>query len=121
MKIIDLLNKIANEEEVPKKIKYDKYIYEYQEGSYDWGYYNNGTIKFLLTELFESVDNVLSILNYEVEILEEKKVPEKSNIDFNTKLPVSGCSENEAFMMTCISHLGKTIDSLIDYLKSKGE
>ena len=29
MKVIDLLNKIANGEEVPKKIKYDGSIYEY--------------------------------------------------------------------------------------------
>ena len=28
MKVIDLLNKIANGEEVPKKIKFDKYIFE---------------------------------------------------------------------------------------------
>ena len=30
MKIIDLLNKIANGEEVPKKIKYRGHIYQYQ-------------------------------------------------------------------------------------------
>ena len=31
MKIIDLLNKIANGEEVPKKIKYKNKIYEWKE------------------------------------------------------------------------------------------
>lgn len=32
MKVIDLLNKIANGEEVPKKIKYKGTSYEYKEG-----------------------------------------------------------------------------------------
>lgn len=35
MKIISLLNKIANREEVPKKIKYDNLVYEYDE-QYDY-------------------------------------------------------------------------------------
>ena len=73
MKAIDLLNKIANGEEVPKKIKYNKHIYKYEEGTYDWSYYiqNNGTIKFLLTDVFNSAYNILDILNIELEIIED--------------------------------------------------
>lgn len=115
MKIIDLLNKIANGEEVPKKIKYN--TFELKRTM------SNNLLRIYIDEesmFFPEYYSGLT-LNDEVEIIEEKKIPEKSNIDFNTKLPVSGCSENEAFMMTCISHLGKTIDSLIDYLKSKEE
>lgn len=65
---------ISKGEEVPKKIKYGKHIYEYEEGTYDWSYYiqNNGTIKFLLTDVFNSDDNILNILNDEAEILEEE-------------------------------------------------
>lgn len=36
MKIIDLLNKIANGEELPKKIKYAGDIYEYEEKQLDY-------------------------------------------------------------------------------------
>ena len=112
MKIIDLLNKIANGEEVPNKIKYDDMIWEY-DGDY---YVSKNNL------VLEEYTNLTTSLNDKVEILEEeKKIPEKSNIGFNTTLPVSGCSENEAFMMTCISHLGNTIDKIIDYLKSKGK
>ena len=32
IKIIDLLNKIANGEELPKVIRFGKIIYEYEEG-----------------------------------------------------------------------------------------
>lgn len=72
IKVIDLLNKIANGEELPLKIKYKKHIYVYEEGAYDWSYYiqNNG-VKFLLTDIFNSYDNILNILNNEVEIIEE--------------------------------------------------
>ena len=38
IRIIDLLNKIANNEEMPKKIKYKKLIYVYEEGAYGWSY-----------------------------------------------------------------------------------
>ena len=79
IKIIDLLVKISKHEKVPKKIRYDRKIYDYQEGSYDYLYYveNNGTMKFLITEVFNSSDNVLDILNEEVEIIEEDKKIEK--------------------------------------------
>ena len=67
MKIIDLLNKIANGEEVPKKINYDGKIYDYEDRDYftsDYGY------------LFDRY-NVSGMLNDEVEIIEEeKKIPE---------------------------------------------
>lgn len=54
MKVIELLNKIANGEEVPNRIKYEKHIYEYEEGTY--------------------------ILNNELEIIEEPKKIEKIDI-----------------------------------------
>ena len=40
MKIIDLLNKIANREEVPPIIKYNNHIY-YNVGSKEEAYYEN--------------------------------------------------------------------------------
>ena len=44
MKIIDLLNKMANNEELPKKIKYKNRIYEYKE--FDAGFQENKKIKW---------------------------------------------------------------------------
>ena len=78
------------------------------------------TTKEIIEECKNAIEQIIEFESKEI-LEEEKKIPEKSNIDFNTELPISDCSENEAFMMTCISYLGITIDSLIDYLKSKGE
>ena len=36
IRVIDLLNKIANGEDVPKKIKYDEYIYNYSKECKDY-------------------------------------------------------------------------------------
>ena len=71
IKIIDLLNKIANSEEVPKRIKYCGNIYEYN----DEFYYMNG---YSLYRDFYTEGNCL---NYEVEIIEENKKIEKLDID----------------------------------------
>ena len=69
-KIIDLLNKIANGEKIPKKIKYQNYIYEYQhrrdtENCFNYMCNENG--EYLSRRYF--IDN---ILNDDVEIIEEK-------------------------------------------------
>lgn len=65
IKIIDLFNKIANDEEVPKKIKYFGEIYEYSEDMKF--YYQND---FSMYRDFFTEGNCL---NEEVEILEEDK------------------------------------------------
>ena len=69
MKVIDLLNKIAKGEEIPKKIKYDGMIFDYQ-GS-DWLCKKNGW--WFIT----SDDKILENLNDELEIIEEEKEIEK--------------------------------------------
>lgn len=69
MKIIDLLNKIVNEEEVPKKIKWENMIYSYnkEEKDYEtWFEDNSGLSLFNLVY-------ITTRLNDEVEILEEEK------------------------------------------------
>ena len=131
--IYELINKIKKGEKLPKKIKYDKHIYEYEEGTYDWSYYieNNGTIKFLLTDVFNGDDNILDILNEEVKVIEEeprdievcgslftkseydklahceeeKKIPEK--LDISGGISVVNCAYK--------------INEIIDYIKSKGD
>ncbi len=69
MKIIDLLNKIANGEEVPKKIKWQGQIYEYS--NFERFYYQNG---FSMYRDFYTEGNCL---NDEIEIIEEPKKIEK--------------------------------------------
>ncbi len=75
MKVIDLLNKIANGEEVPNEIKKDGMIYIYQEGI---DYINKETSKWLMNDYYITEEN----LNEKVEIIEEDK--EIKKIDFKT-------------------------------------
>ena len=64
IKIIDLLNKIANGEEVPKKIKWHNLIYIYNKYNDDSYYEENDTNCMWSGYCFK-------ILNDEVEILDE--------------------------------------------------
>lgn len=80
IKIIDLLNKIANGEEVPKKIRYDGNDY----------YFCNPCRTYEVIESSElcgkDLYNLLDNLNDKVEIIEEDKKIEKIEIrqDINT-------------------------------------
>ena len=74
MKVIDLLNKIANGEEVPKKIKFQNKIYhfnrEYMDYESDIQEYRNADVKenyYIFSEWCPM------LLNDEVEIIEEDK------------------------------------------------
>ena len=71
IKIIDLLIKIANKEEIPKKIVYKSVILEYDEEFKDYYYYYG---KNLFGYMFTTCNN---FLNDEVEIIEESKKIEK--------------------------------------------
>ena len=73
IKIIDLLNKIANNEEVPKKIKYEKDTYIHID---NYCYYCEDTNLILSDRIFAEY----SKLNDEVEILEEPKKIEKITV-----------------------------------------
>lgn len=77
IKIIDLLNKIANDEEVPKKIKINNVIYEYRGYMYCTEKANYQDIEDYLFGKWN-----FNILNAEAEIIEEPKKIEK--IDFGT-------------------------------------
>lgn len=75
MKIIDLLVKISKGEEVPKKIKYDGMIFDYQEDTYEYLCYEENNFSLL------GYDNPYDMLNDNVEIIEEEKEIEKLNLD----------------------------------------
>lgn len=80
MKIIDLLNKIANKEKVPKKIKWGSKTYKYNGR---WEDYKDETYDeeyFFQTMLNRNRDMSL-ILTDEVEIIEEVEDKEYEDIE----------------------------------------
>ena len=79
MKVIDLLNKIANGEEIPKKVKVGYYYYEYEENG---EYINTENTEDLLFD-FDSYYPLEQCLNEEVEIVGEDKNIEKLEIVHN--------------------------------------
>lgn len=78
MKVIDLLNKIANGEEVPKKIKYGgNTYYKDSDGNINFYIEKDGTFN-----LFLEVINDTNDLNNEVEILDEEEKDNFSGIRY---------------------------------------
>ena len=73
MKVIDLLNKIANGEEVPKEIKASRMTWYYEKG---FSQYKNSNCQELIKYLNGHYSNFATgltykaILNYEVEIID---------------------------------------------------
>lgn len=117
MKIIDLLNKIANGEEVPKKIKYDNQVFEYRKDMLDYYCYDYDL----------NLMGYQKVLNDEIEILEEeKKIPEKldirqeKNIKNNWKWKVYG-KEHSYNISIPQKIIADKLNEVLDYLKSKGE
>ena len=127
MKVIDLLNKIANGEEVPRKIKYNKKIYEWKE--YDCGYQKKEKIDWIkewgyvaeVNRTYFYLKHCFKNLNDEVEIIEEeKKIPEKLEYEVKFEkgeLVINGFTFDYEQKLQIII----TINEIIDYLKSKGE
>lgn len=112
MKVIDLLNKIANGEEVPKKIKYDTKNYYFR--NYDYKEYNikNDYIDEQ-TSFIECID--FFKLNDNIEIIEEDKpikevkLPKKLLMHYNDNV------EEEIMLNRA------RINMILDYLKAKEE
>ena len=76
IRIIDLLNKIANDRKIPERIKFNGYEYRYhdKEHGYCKHHYDN-TYICLNSEYY-----LFDILNDEVEIIEEDKEIEKISL-----------------------------------------
>ena len=110
MKIIDLLVKISQGERMPKKIKYEGYVWEYDKLTKD--YYRNDINEeyiYLFEDLFKQETGFF--INDEVEIIEEPK-----KIEHCFKSDRFLCDEDE------IEHLRTKIDELIDEINNlKGE
>ena len=113
MKIIDILNKIENGEEAPKKIKYQYKIFELNDSKvylrtdkvrdYDYG------IKSLL-EYVLTCD-----LNDEVEIIEEEKEIEKIELDSDENIIYYENGEKHRFTTNKQNkYFAKKINKIID-------
>lgn len=105
IKIIDLLVKMANNEEVPKKIKYQDELWEYNE--YYGDYEKNNTYLFEYLFDFEATDE---FINDEVEIIKEPKKIKK-------------CKNYEDFLDIddYVRHLRNKINELIDEINKMKE
>ena len=114
MKIIDLLNKIANGEEVPNFIVDEV---EYYMGA-------NGYLRECMGDDTQwYIDK--SWLNTEVQILEEeKKIPEKLKIEQDTPSSNYYIRNENGTKCGLTKHskmIAETLNQVIDYLKSKGD
>ena len=113
MKIIDILNKIANDEEVPKKIKYLYYEYEFNEEEKEYQRLQNEVIYGL------GEDRRLDIvLDDEVEIIEEPqehKIPEKFKVHSWGDKDKNGSYVDSPFPTK--EELMNKINEILDYLE----
>lgn len=109
MTVIQLLNKIANGEEVPKKIVINdiEWIYD----GIDYARESDGD--YLFNVFIEITQHDL---NMEVEIIEEDKKIEKLDYVFDVQSP----TYNESWLMNCIKANKDKINKIIDYI-NKGD
>ena len=129
MKVIDLLNKIANGEEVKAKLKFklgDIIITYYgQDNYYHTPEYNIEYIDKGCTTHDFNLGMIIKHLNDTVEIIEEeKKIPEKLKIEQDTpSINYYIRNENGAkcYLTTHSKIITETLNQVIDYLKSKGD
>ena len=114
MKVIDLLNKIANGKEVPKYITYVNRL----NGEF-------ATIMICKEDIIYKLNNDIIELNSVVEAIEEeKKIPEKLEIEKDDNSFIRDKFYNKVYISTqdkiIINKINEIIDYL-DYLKSKGD
>ena len=77
MKVIDLINKIAKGEEVPKRIRIEHWCYKFEWVEHLENYYDEDNNIDLMSALSMNKEE----LNYKVKIIEEDKKIEKLNLD----------------------------------------
>ena len=106
MKIVELINKIANDEEVPGNIKYQGYAWEWTGDDYKTFKY--GEEKFLLSG--REYNWVTEFLNDEVEIIEEEKDIKPLAKLGNYKVVNTG----DDFLDKVLTNINERINHLID-------
>lgn len=106
----------------PKKIKYKDFIYEYYEKEtvIDYRCYDEKTE--LYGYLSSCVDyETFNILDNEVEIIEEKKIPEKIKIDNEDRIQALSTGNFVYKVNQPTKNIIYKINEIIDFLKSKGD
>ena len=120
--IYELLGMVKEGKKLPKKVKVLDAIYEFDDHYGD--YFNKTLDRYLFVYMTSEEEWKLAyFLNTQVEILEEKRIPEKLK-DINSDFYVKDCYyeklSKEEIALDLVS-LKNWINSIIDYLKSKGE
>ena len=111
MKIIDLLNKIANGEEVPKKIKYKGIVREFDYEDKD--YIGKNTYDYYLFHDILAAgtgDKMVTGINDEVEIIED--IPKEDILNYKDLLQQEINNENEILLSRLES------DTKLDIIKN---
>lgn len=101
VKIIDILNRVAQEKNVPKKIKYYGVTYELQIERLD---YVDDELKYLFDEVLKYGDYLFQHLNDEVEILDN----ETNEIEEITYITGSFITSDENTMI-CIQKINELV------------
>lgn len=115
MKIIDLLNKIANNEEIPTRIIYKNEIYKAEYNSIIKQNYYEIEDKYSNRLLLAEIHSVAQ-LNDEVEITEDKKI-EKLKVHSLGDKKKDGSFVDSAFPSN--EELMDKINEVIDYILEK--
>jgi hypothetical protein len=122
MKIIDLLNKIANGKEVPKRIIYDQFVYIWNSKIENY----QREVDEITTLNWDYI--TINCLNEPVEILdklEEKKIPEKIKIEQDghtyNNFYIVNQNGTKCYLTKHSKMIAETLNQVIDYLKSKGD
>ena len=119
MKIIDLLNKIANGEEVPEKIKEDNIIYIYESLEHFY-YTDNEARKNLLIRGKDYSTN--DFLNWNVELIEDETIDIESineletysddGVEFYDKSDIHKIAKKTNEILQVVKQLNKEIKSI---------
>jgi len=125
MKVIDLLNKIANDDGIPMKILFRGFSYWYDKEEKD--YFNFigkdfsiGSRRYLLKSYFTSdmLNEKIDIIDNILEEKEEKKIPEKFKINYEIDED-NTINMFKASLLEC--EFANKVNEIIDYLKNKGD
>ena len=110
MKIIDLLNKIANGEEVPKSFMYNDYIFNLGDDKR----YRDNEDDYLSDSIRYDFEN----LNEEIKIIEDKKIER-----FKDYIPIGLTSMGADFrkqdVFEALMKIGDKINEIIDRLNKE--
>ena len=102
IKIIELLNKIANGEDLPKRIKIQEYVFELSK-DYEHYYYNEDV------EITHLINHNFSNLNEEVEILEDNT----EEIEEIPQYRIDNCTDyNYCYLAEKYNKLAKAVNQI---------